>query len=109
MTVNTHTESSAELNEEIEILRALINSVSNAKTNDSSLSEKVHQLNAVGRNDLILARLLQIQKNLRAEPESPADLLRQSLLELEEEWPEFKKMVERYSSAHPKSIANPDR
>ena len=106
MTENQITTNDQGLQNEIDTLRSLILSLSKNEAKEPLLMQRIHQLNAVGRNELILARLLQIQKSLLTEKDNPAELLRQSLLELENEWPEFKKMVERYPSAHPRTDTN---
>lgn len=84
------------LENEIQTLRSLIDLVAGEESVNLSLKEKVQLLNSVGRNTFVLARLLKLQRDLITQQNDPATMLSQTLLELEEEWPEFKALVADY-------------
>lgn len=84
------------LDREIAILRDLIRQAA-AKQNDQlNLEEQLELLDTVGKTAPALARLLKARRDLANQDLDPAALLRQALLELEEEWPELKKFAEQY-------------
>ncbi len=84
------------LDREIETLRALIRKAAETQTGKLPLNDLIDLLDSVGKNALNLARMLKIRGELSNEDLNPAALLRQALLELEDEWPEFKKACEKY-------------
>ena len=55
----------------------------------------------MGRNAPALARLLKARRELINNEFDPAALLRQALLELQEEWPELKKFGEQFNPPAP--------
>jgi len=84
------------LDREIAILRDLIRQAA-AKQNDTlQLEQQLELLDTVGKTAPALARLLKARRDLANEELDPAALLRQALLELEEEWPELKKFAEQF-------------
>ncbi len=84
------------LDREIAILRDLIRQAA-AKQNDKlKLEEQLELLDTVGKTAPALARLLKARRDLANEELDPAALLRQALLELEEEWPELKKFASQF-------------
>ena len=89
-------ESTEGIDREIEVLRSLIRKASMKQSERMTLGELIELLDSVGKNALNLARMLKIRSDLANEELNPADLLRQALLELEDEWPEFKKACEKF-------------
>lgn len=84
------------LDREIEILSGLIHKAA-AKQNDQlELEEQLELLDTIGKTAPALARMLKAQRDLANQELDPAALLRQALLELEEEWPELKKFGEQF-------------
>lgn len=91
--------SSDGLDREIAILRDLIRQAA-AKQNDKlKLEEQLDLLDTVGKTAPALARLLKARRDLANEELDPAALLRQALLELEEEWPELKKFASQFRNS----------
>lgn len=86
------------LDREIAILRDLIRKAAARQTADLSLDEQLELLETVGRTAPALARLLKARRDLANAELDPAALLRQALIELEEEWPELKKFGEQFKS-----------
>ncbi len=87
------------LDREIAILRDLIRQAA-AKQNDKlKLEEQLELLDTVGKTAPALARLLKARRDLANEELDPAALLRQALLELEEEWPELKKFASQFRNS----------
>ena len=84
------------LDEEIAILRELIHSAADKQKPDMQLEDQLELLDTVGKAAPALARLLKARRDLANEELDPAALLRQALLELEEEWPELKKFGEQF-------------
>ena len=84
------------LDREIEILRGLIRKAAAKQTEDLNLEVQLDLLETVGKTAPALARLLKARRDLANEELDPAALLRQALLELEEEWPELKKFAAQY-------------
>lgn len=84
------------LDEEIAILRELIRSAADQQKPDMSLEDQLELLDTVGKAAPALARLLKARRDLANEELDPATLLRQALLELEDEWPELKKFGEQF-------------
>lgn len=85
------------LDEEIAILRELIRSAADKHSPDLELEEQLELLDTVGKAAPALARLLKARRDLANEEFDPAALLRQALLELEDEWPELKKFGEQFN------------
>ena len=86
------------LDHEIAILRDLIRQAA-AKQNDTlTLEEQLDLLDTVGKTAPALARLLKARRDLANQELDPSALLRQALLELEEEWPELKKFGEQFKN-----------
>ena len=84
------------LDSEIAILRDLIHKAAARQNSELSLDEQLELLDTVGKTAPALARLLKARRDLANQDLDPAALLRQALLELEEEWPELKKFGEKY-------------
>jgi hypothetical protein len=86
------------LDREIAILRDLIRQAAGKQSQQLTLEDQLDLLDTVGKTAPALARLLKARRDLANEELDPAALLRQALLELEEEWPELKKFAEQYKS-----------
>ena len=84
------------LDREIEILRRLIHEAAENQSATLSLEEQLSLLDSVGRNAPALARLLKSRRDLINQELDPSAMLRQALLELCEEWPEYKKFTEQF-------------
>ena len=84
------------LDHEIEILRRLIREAAETQSACLTFEEQLTLLDSVGRNAPALARLLKARRELIHQELDPPSLLRQALLELEEEWPELKKFGEQF-------------
>jgi len=84
------------LDHEIAILRDLIRQAAAKQSADLNLEDQLDLLDTVGKTAPALARLLKARCDLANQELDPAALLRQALLELEEEWPELKKFAEQY-------------
>jgi hypothetical protein len=89
------------LDREIEILRGLIRQAAEKQSPDLTLDAQLSLLDSVGKNAPALARLLKARRDLANQELDPAAMLRQALLELEEEWPELKKFGEQFKPARP--------
>lgn len=92
------------LDREIEILRRLIHEAAEQQSATRSFDEQLNLLDSVGRNAPALARLLKARRDLIHQELDPAALLRQALLELQEEWPELKAFNEQFK---PKQAGQP--
>ncbi len=84
------------IDREIAILRNLIRKAAAKQSTDLSFEEQLDLLDTVGKTAPALARLLKARRDLANQELNPAALLRQALLELEEEWPELQKFAEKY-------------
>lgn len=84
------------IDREIAILRDLIRKAAAKQSADLNLEEQLDLLDTVGKTAPALARLLKVRRDLANQELDPSALLRQALLELEEEWPELKKFAEKY-------------
>ena len=84
------------LDREIDILREFIHKAAAKQSDELSLEEQLELLDTVGKTAPALARMLKARRDLNNQELDPAALLRQALLELEEEWPELKKFGEKY-------------
>jgi hypothetical protein len=84
------------LDREIEILRRLIREAADNQPAGLTFEEQLSLLDSVGKNAPALARLLKARRELMHDELDPPALLRQALLELEEEWPELKKFGEQF-------------
>ena len=87
------------LDREIAILRDLIRQAAAKQTDTLQLEQQLELLDTVGKTAPALARLLKARRDLANEELDPAALLRQALLELEEEWPELKKFAEQFRNS----------
>ncbi len=90
---------------EIELLRALIDGVAAGLNTHSKLAEKLSVLEAVGHAAPQLARMLKTQRELATGDLDPAALLREALLELQEEWPEFKLFCTEFKPQKEETVA----
>ena len=88
----------AGLDREIAILRDLIRQAAEKQTPDLNLEDQLELLDKVGKAAPALARLLKARRDLANQELDPAAMLRQALLELEEEWPELKRFGEQFDS-----------
>ncbi len=84
------------LDREIAILRDLIQQAAAKQSADMKLEDQLELLDTVGKAAPSLARLLKARRDLANAELDPAALLRQALLELEEEWPELKKFGDQF-------------
>ena len=84
------------LDREIEILRRLIHEAAEKQSASLTLDEQLSLLDSVGRNAPALARLLKARRDLIHQELDPAAMLRQALIELQEEWPELKKFNDQF-------------
>jgi len=84
------------LDREIEILRRLIREAADKQSACLTFEEQLSLLDSVGKNAPALARLLKARRDLMHDEMDPPALLRQALLELEEEWPELKQFGEQF-------------
>ena len=87
------------LEEEISLLRELLEKAASTKDNSLELEERLSMLDSVGRAAPQLARLLKMQRELESAQLDPAALLRQALAELEEEWPELRECKDAIRSS----------
>ena len=87
------------LDREIDILRDLIHKAAAKQNKTLELEDQLELLETVGKTAPALARLLKARRELANQDLDPAALLRQALLELEEEWPELKKFGEKFKPA----------
>lgn len=83
------------LNEEIALLRDLLANVGTDLTPDRTLAEKLAMLDSVSQATPKLADALKKERDLSNEETDPMEILRQALLELEDEWPELHECKER--------------
>lgn len=81
---------------EIDFLHELINQAMDKRTEQMTLEDLIKLIDAVGKNSLNLARMLKIRVELINQQTGPSAMLRQTLLELEDEWPELKQLVADY-------------
>ena len=84
------------LDEEIEALRDLIRDLLGHKSEYTHQSAKTKLLNSISRAMGSLAKLLQAKKELKLADGDPGVMLREALQELEDEWPEFRNLVQKY-------------
>lgn len=83
---------------EITLLRDLLQKVGDdLKTPNLSLEQKLSMLESVGRSAPSLARMVKAQQELENSDLDPAQLLRQALDELRQEWPEFDALCREFS------------
>jgi hypothetical protein len=81
---------------EIEFLHELIDQAMDKCKKDMTLEDLIKLIDAVGKNSLCLARMMKIRVELVNQQTGPGAMLRQTLLELEDEWPELKQLVADY-------------
>lgn len=81
---------------EIDFLHQLIDQAMDKCKEDMTLEDFIKLIDAVGKNSLCLARMMKIRVELTNQQTGPSAMLRQTLLELEEEWPELKQLVADY-------------
>jgi hypothetical protein len=81
---------------EINFLHELINHAMDKCKKDMTLEDLIKLIDAVGKNSLCLARMMKIRVELVNQQTGPGAMLRQTLLELEDEWPELKQLVADY-------------
>jgi len=84
------------IDREIAILRDLIWQAADKQSDNLTLEEQLELLDTVGKTAPALARMLKARRDLANEELDPAALLRQALIELEEEWPELKRFGEQF-------------
>lgn len=84
------------LDGEIEALRELIREAIEQKGGNNTAGEKSRLLTSISRAMGSLAKLLQAKKELELAEGDPGVMLREALQELEDEWPEFKNLVQKY-------------
>ena len=81
---------------EIEFLHELINKAMSRSSTEMTLEDLIKLIDTVGKNSLCLARMMKIRVELINQQSGPSAMLRQTLLELEEEWPDLKQLVADY-------------
>lgn len=81
---------------EIASLHMLLNEAMQKSRADMELADLIKLIDSVGKNSLCLARMLKIRVELVDRESGPSALLHQTLLELEEEWPELKQLAASY-------------
>lgn len=91
-----HPETVEGIDTEIEFLHELINQAMEKRTAQMTLEDLIKLIDAVGKNSLCLARMMKIRVDLINQQTGPSAMLRQTLLELEDEWPELKQLVADY-------------
>ena len=91
---------------EIDFLRKLIDGVARELNDSLSLEQKLDMLETVGRAAPQLARMLKAQRELAGSDLDPAALLREALLELQEEWPEFKSICGDFQAKKENPLAS---
>ena len=84
------------LDTEIAILRDLIHQAAEKQNEKLGFDAQLDLLATVGKTAPALARMLKARRDLANEELDPAALLRQALIELEEEWPELKKFGDQF-------------
>ena len=84
------------LAEEISNLRGLMQAAVAMQDELVVARERNNLLSTVSHASSTLGQLLKIQNELDKGEGESAEVLKQALLELEEEWPEFKKLVSKY-------------
>ena len=83
---------------EIDFLRRLIDEVARELTHNLDLDQKLAMLETVGHAAPQLARMLKVQRELAGSDLDPAALLREALLELQEEWSEFSAFCKEFQA-----------
>ena len=81
---------------EIASLHMLLNEAMQKPREKMELADLIKLIDSVGKNSLCLARMLKIRVELVDRQSGPSALLHQTLLELEEEWPELKQLAANY-------------
>ena len=81
---------------EIASLHLLLNEAMQTPREKIELADLIKLIDSVGKNSLYLARMLKIRVELVDRQSGPSALLHQTLLELEEEWPELKQLAANY-------------
>ncbi|HCS38713.1 MAG TPA: hypothetical protein DIW44_03905 [Anaerolineaceae bacterium] len=81
---------------EIDFLHELIAKTMEKCSAKMTLENLIKVIDAVGKNSLNLARMMKIRVELVNQQTGPGAMLRQTLLELEDEWPELKQLVADY-------------
>lgn len=84
------------LDSEIAILREMIHKAAEKQSDKLSFNDQLDLLDTVGKAAPALARMLKARRDLANEELDPAALLRQALIELEDEWPELKKFGQQF-------------
>jgi len=85
-----HPRSNEGFENEIDFLRRLIETVANDLKSKTPLPDKLQMLETVGKAAPQLARMVKAQRELAKGDLDPAALLREALIELQQEWQEFK-------------------
>jgi pantothenate synthetase len=84
------------LEEEINALRELMQLAVSKQDESVAASDRNNLLNTISHASATLGQLLKIQNEMDKGEGGSAEMLRQALQELEEEWPEFKQLVAKY-------------
>ncbi len=87
------------LDEEIAVLRELIRLAMNKQSETATVNGISKLTKTVSQALVALARSLQVKSELDLAKGDSGVMLREALLELEEEWPEFKQLVSKYYPA----------
>jgi len=84
------------LEEEINTLRELMKVAMEKKDESITVSERNNLIKTISQASGTLGQLLKIQNEMDRGDGGSAAILKQALDELEEEWPEFKRLVAKY-------------
>lgn len=79
-----------EIEAQIQLLKELLEKAAALKDEPMKLNDRLALLDSVSRAAPQLAKLMQAQRELDGGEDDPMAVLRQALLELEEEWPELR-------------------
>lgn len=84
------------LDEEVEALRELIRNAVSMQTETTSLRDLTKLLDTVSKATLALSHSLKMKNELDQYEGTPATMMAEALRDLEEEWPEFKVLVQKH-------------
>lgn len=87
------------LKDEIDVMRVFSRRVAELGQNVDNLEEAKSLLHILSIATSAINRLVRTHVHIPVKEQSGAELLSEALMELEEEWPEFKKLVKKYYPA----------
>ncbi|PKO01219.1 MAG: hypothetical protein CVU43_13340 [Chloroflexi bacterium HGW-Chloroflexi-5] len=94
------------LKDEIEVMRIFSRKVAELGDTVEDLDQAQTVLNTLSNSTSTINRLIRTNTYIPRPEDDPAALLKQAIEELEEEWPEFKKLTDKYRT--PEQIAEVD-